>query len=70
MVKFILVLQLCIGGVCYPPLTPEISYDSYRSCIVSGYEQSLDFINKMPESDMQKRPVIRFWCYEDKKQSI
>ena len=22
----------------------------------------------MPESDMQKKPVIRFWCYEDKKQ--
>lgn len=70
MVKFILILQLCMGGVCYPPLTDDVVYPSYKTCTIAGYNKSLGFIEKMDDTDMQKRPIIRFWCQEEKKQII
>jgi len=70
MIEFLLVLQLCMGGVCYPPLTDDVIYPSYKTCIVAGYHESLGFIEKMDDADMQRRPIIRFWCQEMQKQNI
>ena len=67
MLKFILVLQLCYGatGVCFTPLTsPEYIFDDYKSCTLKGYEQGSIFIEKLDDTVMITRPMVRFWCEE------
>jgi|TARA_Y100000996_G_scaffold143930_1_gene110605 hypothetical protein len=70
MIKFILVMQLCVNGLCYPPLPNDI-FDSYKGCIIAGYEESLIFINDMDEDNLNKsKPIIRFWCQEEKQKGL
>lgn len=70
MVKFILLIQLCYaGGLCYPPMSAERwVFNDYKSCIMTGYKESMVMMNEMSNEEiMTKRPVLRFWCKEEKE---
>jgi len=70
MIKFILVMQLCVNGLCYPPLPNDI-YDTYKECIIAGYEESLMVISNMDEDNLNtSKPIITFWCQEEKQQGL
>ena len=66
MVKFVLMLQLCVSGMCYPPLTSEeFIFDTYKECTITGYEESLmNVVNMDDEYVNAQKPLIRFWCLE------
>ena len=68
MVKFVLMLQLCVSGTCYPPLTSEkFIFDTYKECTITGYEESLMYVGNMDDEYVNnQRPLIRFWCIEEK----
>ena len=66
MVKFGLMLQLCVSGMCYPPLTSEeFIFDTYKECTITGYEESLMHVANMDDEYVNaQKPLIRFWCLE------
>ena len=68
MVKFVLMLQLCVSGMCYPPLTnDDFIFDTYKECTITGYEESLMYVGNMDDEYVNnQRPLIRFWCIEEK----
>ena len=72
MVKFILVLQLCTSAMCYPPVTnPAFTFDNYRQCAVAGYIESGKMFEKFDPVDVElNKPILRFWCQQEKKQNI
>ena len=38
-------LQLCVSGMCYPPLTSEeFIFNTYKECTITGYEESLMYV--------------------------
>ena len=68
MAKFILMLQLCINGMCYPPLTnDEFIFNNYKDCTIAGYEESLMYFSNMDDEYVNDvKPILRFWCQEEK----
>tara|TARA_R100001463_G_scaffold130602_1_gene190120 strand:+ start:65 stop:283 length:219 start_codon:yes stop_codon:yes gene_type:complete len=72
MVKFILVLQLCSSVTCYTPMTnPSLVFDSYRDCAISGYIEGGKMMEKFDPVEVElNKPIIRFWCQQEKKQNI
>ena len=72
MVKFILVLQLCTSAMCYPPVTnPAFIFDNYRQCAMAGYIEAGKMFERFDPIDVElNKPIIRFWCQEEKKQNI
>ena len=62
MIKFMLVLKLCTGGMCLPPV-PAGMYDDYKSCAIEGYVKSLNYIDNLDDKVIaETRPIVQFWC--------
>ena len=56
MIKFVLMLQLCVSGMCYPPLTSEeFIFDTYKECTITGYEECLMNVVNMDDEYVKLR---------------
>ena len=67
MVKFILVIWLCsaVAQDCKPILTPVADFDSYKNCVIYGYQHTIDILKAMPEEEIDRWKIFtRFICKE------
>jgi len=67
--KFILVIIMCSGyqGICLDPHTFPKKYDDVYSCLMEGYQESIDKTKELGRKEVNKHKIfIKFDCYEDK----
>ena len=68
--KFILVMALCsqIYSSCMNPVTDDKKFDSFRDCVISGYEQSTTVLKALPiEAINSKQLYIKFICKAERE---
>jgi len=50
---------------------PSLIFDSYRDCAISGYIEGGKMMEKFDPVEVElNKPIIRFWCQQEKKQNI
>ena len=69
MTKFIIFMWLCSGVAsdCKRILTPYATFDSYRDCAMFGYQHTVNILQKMSETEINKWHIhTQFMCKEEK----
>ena len=65
--KLSLILILCsaLHSTCIPPMHTGLMYDNWNDCMVSGYQQSLEFLQSSgPEQVNDAQLYVKFVCLE------
>ncbi len=67
--KYILVIIMCSGyqGMCLDPIAFQSKYDDVYSCLMDGYQKSIDKTEELGRKEINKHKIFfKFDCYEDK----
>ena len=65
--KLSLILILCsaLHSTCMLPMHTGLMYDNWNDCMVSGYQQSLEFLQSSgPEQVNDAQLYVKFVCLE------
>ena len=65
--KFILSMIMCstVANTCLAPHTFENYYDDSFSCLIDGYQKSLDKINEIGKIQINEHKIfVKFECHE------
>ena len=66
--KFILMMVLCHGVDCTPPIKFPKSFNSYYDCAMTGYEASILKFKELGHDKVEEnRTTVLFMCQESKE---
>jgi hypothetical protein len=61
--KIMLVIYICSGGSCMPPIQIQESYKDMFDCHVEGYKKSVDLLKEMGRDEVNKYEIYtKFTC--------
>tara|TARA_Y100001973_G_scaffold76982_1_gene112524 strand:- start:3136 stop:3405 length:270 start_codon:yes stop_codon:yes gene_type:complete len=67
--KWVLVIMMCsqYQGICLDPHKFDEKYDDVYSCLIEGYNKSIEKTEELGKKEVNKHKIImKFDCYEDK----
>ena len=65
--KIILIMLVCsfVSGTCTPPLIINEEFDDMYTCLLKGYEESINMTTKMCRKEINSNGLFtRFACRE------
>lgn len=63
--KYILMMVLCHGVDCTPPIEWPVKFNSYYDCAITGYDASILKMQELgPDKVNENKSTILFACQE------